>query len=133
MGLQPCVHALFGWMALEAQDASPFSPLRSRRAIPSAAKEVRDQAHEVIAHGSRFFCGPREIVSIAPLLVNQVLMPLGWGRTSFAGSIAMSMAYAHEIAQSEDRYVDIAERAFEMLSGAMFPGAAMVNALPICA
>ena len=45
----------------------------------------------------------------------------------------MSMAYAHETAQSDDRYVHIAERAFEMLSGAMFPGAAVVNALPICA
>ena len=133
MGLQPCVHALFGWMAYEAQDASPFSPLRSRRAVPSAAKEVRDQAHEVIAHESRKLCGPREIVSIAPLFVNQVLMPLEWGPTSFAGSIAMSMAYAHEIDQSEDRYVDIAEKASNMLSGAMFPGAAMVNALPICA
>ena len=60
-------------------------------------------------------------------------MPSEWGPTSFVGSIAMSMAYAHVIAQSEDRYVDIAERASKMLSGAMFPGAAMVNALPICA
>ena len=45
----------------------------------------------------------------------------------------MSIAYAHETAQSEDRYVNIAERAVEMMSGAMFPGAVVVNALPICA
>ena len=45
----------------------------------------------------------------------------------------MSMAYAHDIAESRDRYVDIAERAFEKMSSVMFPGAAVVNALPICA
>ena len=45
----------------------------------------------------------------------------------------MSMAYAHDVSHSEDRYIDITEQAVGMLSGSVFPGAKLVNALPICA
>ena len=43
----------------------------------------------------------------------------------------MSMAYGHEIGQEGDRYVEISEQATAMLSASVFPGAAIVNAVPI--
>ena len=72
-------------------------------------------------------------MSIVSFFATQVLIPLEWGPTSFVESIMMSMAYAHELSQSEDRTVNISERASKMLSAAVFPGAVIVNALPICA
>ncbi|KAA1476342.1 cytochrome P450 [Dentipellis sp. KUC8613] len=48
----------------------------------------------------------------------------------FAAATAMSVAYGHDIVSQHDRFVDIADRAFSMLSGAVFPGVMAVNAFP---
>ena len=49
----------------------------------------------------------------------------------YAAAIIMSMAYGHEVGQEGDRYVEISEQATAMLSASVFPGAAIVNAVPI--
>ncbi|KAI0310501.1 CyP450 monooxygenase [Amylostereum chailletii] len=49
----------------------------------------------------------------------------------YAASIVMSVAYAYDVEPENDRYVPIAEKALEMLSDSVFPGAAIVNSFPI--
>lgn len=43
----------------------------------------------------------------------------------------MSMVYGHEIGQEGDRYIEVSEQATAMLSASVFPGAAIVNTVPI--
>ncbi|TFY82498.1 hypothetical protein EWM64_g1513 [Hericium alpestre] len=49
---------------------------------------------------------------------------------TFAASVSMAIAYGHEVTSTSDHLVDIADRAFAMLSGAVFPGVMAVNTLP---
>ncbi|TFY75756.1 hypothetical protein EWM64_g8256 [Hericium alpestre] len=47
-----------------------------------------------------------------------------------AAAISMAVAYGHDIAPENDRFVELAHRSFDMLSAVYFPGAALVNAFP---
>ncbi|TFK53786.1 cytochrome P450 [Heliocybe sulcata] len=49
----------------------------------------------------------------------------------YPGSIIMSIVYNYKVASENDHFVGISEKAVEMLSGSSFPGAAIVNGLPI--
>ncbi|KZT22705.1 cytochrome P450 [Neolentinus lepideus HHB14362 ss-1] len=49
---------------------------------------------------------------------------------NFAGRNIMSIVYDYDVAPQNDRFVDIAEKAMEMLNNSTFPGAALVNVLP---
>ncbi|THH14168.1 hypothetical protein EW146_g6132 [Bondarzewia mesenterica] len=48
----------------------------------------------------------------------------------YAAKIAMTIAYAHDVEPSGDRYIDIAERSVAMVSNSVFPGAVLVNVFP---
>ncbi|KAI0069044.1 cytochrome P450 [Artomyces pyxidatus] len=49
----------------------------------------------------------------------------------YAASMAMLIAYGYDVDPKEDRLVDVAEKAVNMISNAMFPGAMAVNAVPM--
>lgn len=52
--------------------------------------------------------------------------------SSFATGLAMSIAYAHDVMDIHDPFVEASEEAIRMISLTTFPGAAMVNTIPMC-
>ncbi|KAI0310502.1 cytochrome P450 [Amylostereum chailletii] len=53
--------------------------------------------------------------------------------SQYATSIAMSIAYAYDVRPGYDQYVAISQKAAAQVSGALFPGAMIVNAFPALA
>ena len=53
-------------------------------------------------------------------------------RKSLTGAIVINLAYGYEIAESNDRFVSLAEEISHRSSAVFLPGATLVNALPIC-
>lgn len=52
----------------------------------------------------------------------------------YTASIALSIAYDYDFRRDHDElnYAAVAEKAMEKLSGALYPGAMLVNHIPIC-
>jgi len=52
-------------------------------------------------------------------------------RSSLAGAVIMTIVYGHDVAPTNDFFVDLAERHSSLLSIGMFPRSSMFQAFPI--
>lgn len=103
---------------LHGRAAASFQGLQSVRAVKLLQKIYRKP--EDIAYHLR--------QSVFLILSRRLLLTNTW--SSYAASIAITVAYGRDLALENDPLISIAEKSVEMLSEAVFTGAVVVNALP---